>query len=144
MISYLNHLFVHHPGALDTLWLTHAWREHQHVTLSEQFLSSNLIKDCTAIDLTCYGKCDTRRNVCLDQSSNNIDTWALRRKHQVNSDRTSFLRKSHNKRLDISRRYHHKICKLIDNNHDIRHRSILMLLSITVFIFDGYFLATVL
>ncbi|MNS82320.1 hypothetical protein D3C72_1160610 [compost metagenome] len=81
MIGDLHDLFIHLPGALDTLWLVHARCQHQHISLTEKLFSTHLIKNRAAVYLRGNRKGDTSRNVSLNKTRDDINRRTLSGKY---------------------------------------------------------------
>lgn len=65
--------------------------EKEHVALSDQFFRTGAIENDTAVGEAADGESHSRRNVCFDDTGDDIDRWALRGHDEVNAHRTSFL-----------------------------------------------------
>ena len=112
-------LLICHKCALQTGRLALSRRIEQHIALSEQFLRAVHINNGTGIHSGRDGKSNSRRNICLDHTGDDIDRWSLRRNHQMNARCTRQLGQTTDRIFYFARRYHHQIGKLIHDNDDL-------------------------
>lgn len=114
-------LFITDESALYALRLRRTNGIKEHVALAQEFFCTAHIQDCARIDLGGNSKRYTRRNVCLDDASDDIDGRTLRREYEMYTRRARLLREATDSVFHIVRRNHHEIGKLIDDDDDGRH-----------------------
>ena len=120
IVHYVLHFFIRDKRSLNAYRLRISGRIKEHVSFSEQFFCSVHIDDRSRIHTGSYRECNPGRHVCLDQSGNDIDRRSLCCNNQMKSCSSCQLRQTADCTFHFSWRYHHKICKLIDNDNDLR------------------------
>ncbi len=108
--------------SLESIGCHSTCREVEHVTTSEEILCTDLIEDCTGVDIGCYCEGYTRRDIRLDETCDDIDRWTLGREDEMESNRSSLLCDASDGSFDFFLvPTHHEIRELIDDDHDDRH-----------------------
>lgn len=99
-----------------------ARREVEHITASEEVLRSDRVEYRTRVYLRCHGECDTRWDIRLYQSCDDIHTRSLCREYHMESYGTCFLSDAGDRLLDFFLvPAHHEICELVDDDDDDWH-----------------------
>ena len=93
----------------------------QHVALAQQLFGTLFAQNRTAIDFRRHMERNTRRQVCLNDASDNINRWPLRRHDEVNTRGTCLLREALDEEFDFLARGHHQIGELVHDDDDLRH-----------------------
>lgn len=121
-------------NSLETIGRHGTSRKVEHITTTEEILCSYLIEDGTRVDIRCDGECDTRWDVRLDETGDDIDGWTLSREDEMESDGTSLLCDTGDGSFDFFLvPAHHEVCELIDDDDDDRHTIFLVHLRIVLF-----------
>src|SRR5690606_13017648 len=115
-IGYFFHLWRINKGALYPYQVAPCCQ--QHITPTDQLICTPRIKDGARIDFGKYPERQSCREIGLNCSGNNIYRWPLRSDNQVNTYRTRQLSQPGNRCFHLLTRCHHKVCKLIDDQHN--------------------------
>ena len=91
----------------------------EHVSLSQKRFCSHLVKNDLTVYTGCDGKSDTRRDVVLDSTGNDLRTRTLGCKHQMDTDSTCHRGKATDIVLYILSDRTHKIRVLIHYKDDV-------------------------
>ena len=110
-------------GALNSHGLVRAHREKQPIALPYELLCPGLIKDDPAVGEARCRERQAARNIRLDETGYDVNAWALSGEHKMDAGRSRKLRDAHNRLFNVTRRDHHEICKLIDDDQEIRVRT---------------------
>ncbi|CWP54570.1 Uncharacterised protein [Neisseria meningitidis] len=95
-------------------------RQEQHIALTEQVFRAHLVENRAAVDFAGHLERDTRRDVRLNQTRDDIDTGALCGKDKMDACRAGFLGEAGNQFFDFLACRHHQVGKLINHDHDKR------------------------
>ena len=92
----------------------------EHIPHPEQRFRTALIENGTRVNFTRHGKGDTRRNVGLNQTGNDIHRRTLRRQHQVDPRRTRFLCQASDQLFHLLTDGHHQVGEFVHQHHYVR------------------------
>src|SRR5712692_1967603 len=91
----------------------------QHVAAAEQLLRAARVEDHSAVDLGADGECDTRGDVGLDQTRDDVGRRPLGGDDEVDADRARQLRDAADELLDLAGGHHHQVGELVDHDDDV-------------------------
>lgn len=134
MIHDAFYLFCLDEDSLEASRRHRTRREVEHITATEEILGSDLIEDRTGVDIRGDGKGNTRRDIRLDESGDDIDRWSLGCEDEMETDRTCLLGDTSNSCLDFFLvPAHHEVSELIDDDDDHGHSIFLAHFRIVLF-----------
>ena len=119
-------LLVGDEAALYTGRLALTERCIQHITLADQLFCAGRVQNDTRLDLAGYRKRDTRRDICLHDTGDNVSRRTLRCYHKVHACGSCLLRDTADGVLDFLGGDHHQVSQLVDNDDDLRQHLILL------------------
>ena len=97
-------------------------REVEHIATTEEILGSDLIEDGTRVDIGGDGEGNSRGDICLDKSRDNIDRGSLGRENEMESDGSSLLGNTSHCCFDLFLvPTHHEVGEFIDDDDDHGH-----------------------
>ena len=102
--------------------LTRTHRKEQRVALADELLGTRLVEDDPAVGEARGGERQPARHVGLDETGDDVDARPLRREHEVDPDRARHLGDPADRVLDVTRRDHHQVGELVDDDEEIRVR----------------------
>src|SRR5229473_3097979 len=114
-------LGVADEGPLDAGRLAGIDRLVQHIAAAEKLLCATRVEDHAAVDLRADRERDTRGDIGLDETRDDVGRRPLCGDDQVDADRPRELSDAADQLLDLARRHHHQVGKLVDDDHDIRN-----------------------
>ena len=98
----------------------------QHITLADQLFCAGRVQNDTRLDLAGYRKRDTRRDICLHDTGDNVSRRTLRCYNKVHACGSCLLRDTADGVLDFLGGDHHQVSQLVDNDDDLRQHLILL------------------
>src|SRR5688500_11165155 len=98
------------------------WNE-KHVSISEQRFRPHSVENRAAVDLRRHSKCNSAREVRLDETCQHMHARALRCENDVDADGARLLRQHRERRLNLRLHRHHQVRELVDDEHYIRKYS---------------------
>ena len=113
-------LLVGDPGAVHAQLLVGPGRHVDHVAATEELLGAVAVEHRARVDLRGNLEGNACREIGLDEAGDDVDRRALGRDDQVDADGSRDLRQPHQRRLHLTRRDHHEICQLIDDDDPVR------------------------
>ena len=120
-VYYIRYFIIRAESALHSNRLGKSLWIIEHIALTQQLLSANHIKNGSRIHAGSYRESNSARHIRLDQTCNDINRRSLSCNHKMNSCRSCQLCQSTDGFFYFIRRYHHQICKLVYDNHKLRH-----------------------
>ena len=96
-------------------------RVEQHISFSKKLFCAIHIQNRSGIRTRSHRKCNPARHICFDQTGDDIHRWTLGCNHQMNPRRSCQLCQSADGLFHVIGSYHHKICKLVHNDHNLWH-----------------------
>ena len=117
----LLHLVVGDEAALHALRLSLSQRCIEHIALADELFSAVGIQNDTRLHCRRNRKRNTRRDVRLHQTRNDVRRRTLRRDNQVHACRTTHLRHAADRLLNFLLCHQHQICQLVNDDDNLRH-----------------------
>ena len=91
--------------------------QEKRVTLAKKLLPSATVQDRTGINLGVHAIAQSRRQVGLDDTRDDVHARALRGQYQMNAHGAGFLGDAGDAVFHLAARHHHQIRQFI-NDHD--------------------------
>ena len=95
--------------------------QEQHITASDQLVSSRTVENSTRVYHGRYAESNTRREVRLDCTGNDICCRTLCSDNHVDTHRTRQLGNTGNRQFNLFTCRHYQVTELIDHHYYIRH-----------------------
>src|SRR5262249_26494226 len=111
-----------HEGAVHTHEPGGAGRQKEHITLAQQTLGSVRIDDRSRVDLGGDSEGNSGRNICFDDSGDNVHEWTLSSQHQMYSNGPGLLCESRNRGLHLASGHHHQVSQFVDCDYNVGKR----------------------
>ena len=132
-------LLVGDKAALYTGRLALTERRIQHIALADQLFRAGRIQNDTGFDLAGYCKRDTRRDICLHDTGDNVSRRTLCCYNKVHACGSRLLRDTADGVLDFLGSDHHQVGQLIDDDDDLRQHLILLRMTVLGLLCFGLF-----
>ena len=132
-------LLVGDKAALYTGRLALTERRIQHIALADQLFRAGRIQNDTGFDLAGYRKRDTRRDICLHDTGDNVSRRTLCCYNKVHACGSRLLRDTADGVLDFLGSDHHQVGQLVDDNDDLRQHLILLGMAVLGLLCFGLF-----
>ena len=119
--NHSTYLIIRYKCTLKSCRFLISLRIKEHITFSKKLLGSVHIQNCPGIHTGRYGESNSGRHIRLDQTGDNIYRRSLCGNDQMDTCRTCKLGQTTDSILHLSGSNHHKVGKLIHDDHDLRH-----------------------
>ena len=132
-------LLVGDEAALYAGRLALTERRIQHIALADQLFRAGRIQNDAGFDLAGHRKRDTRRNIRLHDTGDNVSRRTLRCDNKVHACGSRLLRDTADGVLDFLCGDHHQVGQLVDDDDDLRQHLILLRMTVLGLLCFGLF-----